>query len=328
MRKFVKVLFIIIAIFVVGLAAVGLYVKKALPNVGDAPDITVERTAERVKKGEYLAMHVMACMDCHSQRDWSVYGAPIVEGTLGSGGEKFGKEMQFPGTIYAPNITAYSLESWTDGELFRAITTGQSKSGKAIFPMMGYLNYGKMDQEDVYSIIAYLRSLPAIQNDVPATELDFPVNFLVNTIPTPAALKPKPASTDEVAYGGYLVSIANCLDCHSQVDKKGNLIPGTEFSGGRPFYFPNGTLVTTANISPDSETGIGNWTREAFIQRFKQYSDSSYMAQKLGPNDFNTPMPWLLYSGMDTSDLSAIYSYLRTVKKQNHPVKIFTRIKP
>lgn len=325
MKKVFKVMFIFLLVVIAGLALVAFYVKKGLPNVGDAPDIKVEVTKERVERGNYLANHVMACMDCHSQRDWSVYGAPIMEGTFGAGGERFGREMQFPGTLYSANITPYALKSWTDGEIFRTITTGQNKHGKALFPLMGYLSYGKMDQEDVYSIIAYLRTIPAITNDVPERELDFPVNFLVNTIPSKASLSPKPAKTDEVAYGKYLVSIANCVDCHSQVDNKGNIIEGSELGGGRTFNFPGGLVVTTPNITSDIETGIGSWTSELFVQKFKQYSDSAYHKQKLGANDFNTPMPWFMYTGMDKADLTAIFKYLGSVKKINNKVTRFVK---
>lgn len=325
MKKIVRVLLVFILVIITGVAAMAVYVKKALPNVGAAPDLQIERTHKRVERGRYLANNVIACMDCHSQRDWTVFAAPIKEGTFGAGGEKFGKEMQFPGTLYSANITPHGLANWSDGEIFRAITTGQTKTGKALFPLMGYKNYGKMDQEDLFSIIAYLRTLPSIKNDVPERELDFPVNFIVNSIPQKASLSVMPAKTNKVAYGRYLVSIANCQECHSQVDKKGNLLEGTEFGGGRIFNFPNGTIVTTPNISADEESGIGYWTKEAFIQKFKQYSDSSYQPQKLGESDFNTPMPWFMYTGMDTSDLSAIYTYLRTVKKINNPVNKFSR---
>ena len=325
MRKIVRVLLVFILVIITGVAAMAVYVKKALPNVGAAPELQIERTQERIERGRYLANNVIACMDCHSQRDWTVFAAPIKEGTFGAGGEKFGKEMQFPGTLYSANITPHGLANWSDGEIFRAITTGQTKTGKAIFPLMGYQSYGKMDQEDLFSIIAYLRTLPSIKNDVPERELDFPVNFIVNSIPEKASLSAMPAKTNKVAYGRYLVTIANCQDCHSKVDKKGNLIEGTEFGGGRVFNFPNGTIVTTPNISADEESGIGYWTKEAFIQKFKQYSDSSYQPQKLGGDDFNTPMPWFMYTGMDTSDLSAIYTYLRTVKKIHNPVNKFSR---
>jgi mono/diheme cytochrome c family protein len=324
MKKVFKVILVIIVLIIIGIVGVAFYVKTALPNVGAAPDIKVDITPERVARGRYLANNVAACMDCHSQRDWSVYAGPIKNGTFGGGGEEFGKAISFPGTLYSRNITPYGLSTWTDGEIFRTITTGENKNGKALFPLMGYLAYGKMDQEDVYSIIAYLRTLPSLKNDVPERALDFPLNFIVNTIPTKAALSPKPDTNNKVDYGRYLITTANCVECHSKVDK-GKRIAGSEFGGGRNFSFPNGTIATSPNISPDKETGIGNWSEEMFIQKFKQYRDTAYHTQLVSQNDFNTPMPWLMYSGMTRNDLAAIYEYLRTVKPINNKVEKFTR---
>lgn len=263
-------------------------------------------------------------MDCHSQPDWNFYAGPIAEGTFGGGGEKFRKEGGFPGTLYSKNITPYALHSWTDGEIFRAITSGVSKDGEALFPLMVYPSYGKMDREDVYSIIAYLRTLRRNKNEVPARELDFPLNFLVNTMPSKATLSVRPDTNNTVAYGQYLVTIARCVECHSKEDK-GSLIAGTEFGGGREFAFPNGTSCYTANITPDKETGIGNWSRETFIQRFKQSVDSSNNRKPVSKNEFNTVMPWHMYGGMTPKDLSSIFAYLQTVKPIKNKVQHFVR---
>ncbi len=324
MKKFFKALLIILLILIVGIAALAVYVKTALPNVGAAADIHVNITPQRVARGKYLANNVSACMDCHSQRDWTVYAGPIKNGTFGGGGEKFGKEAGLPGTLYSRNITPYSLHNWTDGEIFRTITTGENKDGKALFPLMGYAGYGKMDSEDLYSIIAYLRTLTPVKNDVPQRSLDFPVNIIVNTIPVKATLSSLPDTNNTVAYGKYLTTIANCVECHSKVNN-GKRIPGTEFGGGRNFNFPNGTMVTSANISPDTQTGIGNWTAEMFVQRFKQYADSGYHPQHIGSNDFNTVMPWYMYAGMTNKDIAAIYAYLRTVKPMHNTVQKFSK---
>lgn len=324
MKKVFKVILIILLIIVVAISGVALYVKTALPDVGAAPDIKVTITPERVARGKYIANYVSICMDCHSHRDWNFYAGPIIEGSFGGGGEKFDKESGFPGTLYSKNITPYALHNWTDGEIFRAITSGETKSGKALFPLMGYPAYGKMDKEDVYSIIAYVRSLPENKNEVPERELDFPMNFIVNTIPSKAALSVKPDTNNAVAYGGYLITIARCVECHSKVDK-GEVIAGTEFGGGREFIFPNNTTCVTPNITPDKETGIGNWSKEMFIQRFKLYRDTSYHPKALAKTDFNTVMPWLMYSGMTSKDLSSIYEYLQTVKPIKNSVQHFIR---
>ena len=195
---------------------------------------------------------------------------------------------------------------------------------KRFFPLMGYPAYSKMDREDVYSIIAYLRSLPPIKNEVPERELDFPLNFLVNTMPSKATLSVLPDTNNAVAYGQYLVTIARCVECHSK-DDKGSLIAGPEFGGGREFAFPNGTSCFSANITPDKETGIGNWSKETFIQRFKQFVDSSNNRKPVSKNDFNTVMPWLMYGEMTPKDLSSILAYLQTVKPIKNKVQHFVR---
>jgi mono/diheme cytochrome c family protein len=324
MKKAIKVILIILSVVIAGLACVVVFIKTAMPNVGKPMDIKVQVTPESVQRGEYLARHVAVCMDCHSQRDWSLYAGPLKSETYGGGGEKFGKEIDFPGTLYSRNITPAGLSTWTDGEIFRAITTGENKNGKALFPLMPYPNYGRVDPEDIRCIVAYLRTLPPVRNEVPAHELDFPLNILVNTMPAKAMPAKKPDTNDITAYGKYLITMAGCAECHSQI-KKGTKIPGTEFGGGRIFNFPNGTVVTSPNITFDKATGIGNWDRTLFIRKFKQFADSGYTPRPVGPSDFNTPMPWLMYAGMTERDLSAIYAYLGTVKPMQNQVKVFQR---
>ncbi len=288
------------------------YVKIALPDTGPAPDIKIEKTPARIERGKYLANHVAVCMDCHSTRDWSRYAGPMASGGFGAGGEAFTQEMGFPGKFFAPNITPYALGSWTDGEIFQAITTGVNKNGKALFPVMAYHRFGQMDKEDVYSIIAYIRELPSVQKDIPKSEPDFPVNFIINTMPHKAAFTKLPTQNDQVAYGKYLVNATGCVDCHSKTDK-GSVIPGTEFGGGMEFSSPNG-ILRSPNITLHKETGIGKWTKEMFVSRFKAYADSNYVPQKLSPGDINTPMPWTMYAGMKEKDLEAIFTYLSTIK--------------
>ena len=94
-----------------------------------------------------------------------------------------------------------------------------------------------------------------------------------------------------------------------------------EFGGGRPFPGGGGKIVYSANITPDSATGIGNWARELFVRKFKQYADSGYVSKPVGAGELNTPMPWWSYAGMREKDLAAIYAYLRTVKPIRQDVK-------
>jgi len=308
MRKILVAIFLLIIITPL-LAMV--YLRFFLPDV-DVPAVEVDITPERIQHGKYLANHVTVCIDCHSTRDWSRFSGPLEVGSEGMGGQRFGKDEGFPGTFYSRNITPYNLENWTDGEIFRAITSGVDKDNKALFPVMPYLYYGTMDKEDVYDIIAYLRSLDPIENETKKHVISFPMVFLVNTIPKEPKFSKKPPTSDTVAYGGYLVKIAACMECHTPV-KSGQIIPKKAFSGGRSFTSSKG-ILRSANITSDSLTGIGAWTEEAFVARFKAYDKPTREIDVMPENAVNTNMPWTMYGGMDSSDLVAIYRYLKTIK--------------
>ncbi len=322
MRKAFKVIGILLLIIVLAVAGIASYVMWALPSVGAPPQLKVEATPERIERGKYLANHVMVCMDCHSTRNWNELTGPPLEETHGMGGDVFDQKMGFPGTYYAANITPAGIGSWTDGEIFRAITTGVRKNGKPIFPVMPYKNYGQLDEEDIKSVIAYVRSLKPINNKVPVSESDFPMNFIINTIPEKAKLSARPPATDVNAYGKYLVTASSCFDCHTPFEK-GKYDEKFSFAGGRVFGMPAGVL-TSANITPDPETGIGNWTREMFLNKFREYRDSAKMHQKVDfLKEYNTIMPWGMYAGMTDEDLSAIYTYIRTLTPIKHKVEKF-----
>ncbi|MCX6182056.1 MAG: c-type cytochrome [Bacteroidetes bacterium] len=316
------ILYSLLAIVVIIISLIS-YVKTALPNVGDPEDLKIEYTQKRIERGNYLANSVAACMDCHSTRNWSLFAGPLVEGTLGKGGEEFTQDFGFPGHYYARNITPYGIGNWTDGELFRAITSGVNKDGKALFPVMPHPSYGKLDREDIYSIIAYLRTLAPITNDLPEAESDFPMNIIINTIPKKAEFSTIPKEEDQLAYGKYLFTMASCTECHTQ-QEKGTPVEGMEMAGGFEFPMFTGGVVRSANITPDKETGIGNWTEEHFVRRFKMYTDSSYVSSKVEKNQFQTVMPWMMYGTMKESDLKAMFAYIKTLKPIKNEVVKFT----
>lgn len=201
MKKLFKYIGYLLLIFLVAVAALLTYVKLALPNVGEAEALQIDYTHERIERGKYLANAVNLCMDCHAQRDWTKFSGPPKPGTLGAGGDVFDQSVGFPGVFYAKNITPTGIARYTDGELYRVITTGVNKEGKALFPVMPYLYYSKMDPEDIYSIIAYIRSLEPVQNDVPESKADFPFNFIMNLIPQKAEPQKRPDKSDWIAYG-------------------------------------------------------------------------------------------------------------------------------
>lgn len=315
MKKLLKILGIIFFSILLILVLIIAYIKLALPDVGPAQELTVDKSPARVERGRYLANCVMSCMDCHSKRDVSEYSMPMVLSTRGQGGERFDQTMGFPGVFYSANITPSGISGWTDGEIYRAITTGVRKNGKPIFPVMPYHAYGFANPEDAKSVVAYIRSLQPIANVVPQSAADFPMSIILNTVPKKAEPMPLPALDDSLAQGKYLFTIAACHDCHTPFEN-GKFDETLALAGGRVFPTPGG-MVTSANITPDKETGIGSWTREFFVQHFAMYRDSSTAHRVVNSAEMQTIMPWTLYCNMTDSDLANIYAYVQTI----HPIK-------
>ena len=312
MKKLLKILGALLLLALLFVAGGVFYVVNFLPNIPVQAELKVEATPERLARGAYLANSVAVCMDCHSTRDWALFSGPLKPGTLGMGGEKFDQTMNFPGSFIAPNITPHGLKGWTDGELYRAITSGVSKDGHPLFPIMPYPSYGKMATEDVYSIIAYLRSLPAVESSPGPSKADPPVNVIMHLMPQPAQPVSLPAKTDVIAYGGYLANAAGCTECHTKMEKGERV--GEPYAGGFEFAMPSGT-VRSPNITPHAVTGIGAWTKQMFVDRFKAYAAGTFKPVPVdaAKGEMQTVMPWTMYANMTEEDLGAIYDYLKTL---------------
>ncbi len=314
-----KILLIIAGIvFLVILSGLS-YLKLGLPNVGPPPDLSVEITSERIIRGQTIGI---GCMDCHSERDYTKFAGPLKPGTYGKGGEVFDHSMGLPGRIVAPNITPYALKDWTDGEIYRAITAGVSKDNRPLFPIMPYHNFGQLEDEDLYSIIAYLRTLDPIEYTPEKTKLDFPMNLIVHTIPAQPVRKLKRNKEDLIANGEYIFTLQGCGDCHTPMDQ-GAPIPGMLLAGGMEFELPTGGLLKSSNITPHPTTGIGAWDEERFVREFKRFDDSTYVPTSIGQNEYNTIMPWIIYSKMSEDDLRALYAYLRSIPPVENSVMKF-----
>lgn len=312
--KFLKYLFLTIVVLIIGGY---IYFNLTYPVTQPATTVEIYPTQQRVDRGKYLVNHVTVCLPCHSHRNWSVFSGPVIPGTEGMGGQKFDENV--PGTIYAGNITPSGIGEWTNGEVLRAITTGVTKDNRVLFPVMPYPEYHQLGMEDLYSIISYIRTLKPIVHEVPQSTIDFPMNLIVKTIP-PEKYMPITSidKSNTTEYGKYLVAIAGCRNCHTPMDE-GRFVEDLDFAGGTSFPV-NGGFANSLNITPDIETGIGRWTKEDFLMRFKQY-DNKVINVK--PGEFNTPMPWTLYAGMTEQDLGAIYDYLKNVPPVHHKVEKF-----
>ena len=268
-----------------------------------------------VKRGKYLVNNVAGCLYCHSKRDYSMFSGPIVSGTEGMGGQKFDRNFRgVPGEVYSRNITPGGIGAWPTDAVIRAITQGVSQKGDTLYPVMPYAHFAKMSKEDALSIVAYLRTLSPIQNEVPKRKLQIAFHPILPTADLEKNIRP--AFADRKLYGEYLVNMGACLDCHTPMDKN-NLILDKSFSGGQEFRTA-GFVVRSANITPDSTTGIGTWTEEVFLAKFTQFRTADGYNYNPGKN--NSVMPWTIFAGMDDFDLKAIYAYLRSIKPVNNKV--------
>jgi mono/diheme cytochrome c family protein len=310
MKKLLKVVGVLIGLVVIAVLGGLGYLMLAFPKVPPPAVVTLEPTAERLSRGKYLSDHVTGCTTCHSERDWTRFAGPVKPETLGKGGQEF--PLGGIGTVYAKNITPAAIGSWTDGELQRAVTAGVSKDGTPLFPLMPYPHFGALSADDMHAVLSYVRSWKAIEHQVPPRTLNFPMNLIVRTIPAAGTPQPRPAATDKVAYGKYMVRAALCGDCHTPMDDRGQPLPGKEFAGGTEFV-ETGYRTRSANITPDADTGIGSWTEQQFIDKFKAFETPSDAVLSDSEKRQNTPMPITAYAGMTREDLSAIYAYLRTL---------------
>jgi hypothetical protein len=172
---------------------------------------------------------------------------------------------------------------------------------------MPYPRYGKLSRDDVESIVAYLRTIKPIEYTPPARELAMQLPLVVRTIPAPARFQPMPPKADRAAYGKYLINAAVCGDCHTPIDSQGQPLPGRDYVGGVEFSLPGGGgVVRTANLTPDADTGIGTWTEEQFVDKFKAFEDAPVCTMTDADRRENTVMPWLDHAGMTREDLGAI----------------------
>ena len=269
------------------------------PETAPASGLKIESTPARLARGKHIFEHVADCEGCHSQRDYTRLGGPPLPSMRGAG-QEFPDELGLPGHIVARNITLdkeTGIGNWTDGEIIRAVREGVSRDGSTMFPFMPYEYYRHMSDEDVHSLVAYLRALPPVNHRVPRSSVRFPVNLLMKSAPKPVGSMPEPDKSDKLKYGEYLVTLGTCVVCHTKL-VDGNPTEGLHFAGGEEF----------------------------FIGKFDQYKEYFEKGSPVVGRAYFTLMPWLQLSQLPREELSAIYAYLRAQpaivnKVETHPEK-------
>jgi mono/diheme cytochrome c family protein len=278
----------------------------ALSSCRERPlQFPVEPTRARLERGKYLVDSVAICFQCHSEIDWTGTPAGLpVKGGLGAG-----RSEKIPLLVAIPNITPdqeTGAGSWTDEQLYRAMTQGIGHDGRTLFPEMPYAPFRKLSGEDLGSIIVYLRSLPPVRKVLPKSEIPKDVQAGYQPIAPNAGQAPPDLSTPEKR-GAYLALAAGCADCHTPPQGLGK-VSGLDYAGGFLFQGPWGT-VSSANLTPDP-SGIPYYDERMFLEVMRTGVNG---ARKLAPI-----MPWMYFREMTTADLRSVFAYLRSLKPVPH----------
>jgi len=222
-----------------------------------APAIAAD--PDEIARGASLAS-AADCETCHTDREHG--GRPYAGG----------RALATPfGTFYSPNITPdpeTGIGRWSDEQFLRALRDGVRPDGANYFPVFPYPSFTKITDADARAIKAYLFSLPAVRQANRAHDVSFPVSwrFLQNgwklLFFTPGPFRPAPERSEAYNRGAYLVTaLAHCGECHTPRNWFGATEPD-RFLAGNPDG-PDGKKVP--NITPDRETGIGNWSEDDIV---------------------------------------------------------------
>jgi cytochrome c553 len=273
---------------------------------------TFDPTPARLERGRYLAESARApCVLCHSPLDVSGGGLKVAEGKAFAGRPFAPDGVDF---LVAPNLTPdkeTGIGTWSDDMLARAIREGISHDGRALFPIMPYELFRHMSDEDLASIVVYLRSLPPIRNPLPNSAIPFPLSRLINGVPKPIDGPVTPDLSTPVKRGEYISQMAICADCHSTRDDRGNRVKGMFLAGGTLMPFQGRPTVASANITP-AVNGIPYYTEDLFIEAFR--------TGKVRSRVLDAMMPTAYFGKMTDQDLKDVFAYLKTIPPVDHYV--------
>ena len=204
-------------------------------------------------------------------------------------------------TAIAPNITPASrIADWSDADLARAIREGLRPDGSLIGPPMPFTMYRGLGDEDLASIVMYLRSIPAVEGDPGKSEYAIP---LPPAYGPPVASVTPPARGVSAEYGAYLAGpISHCMECHTPMGPQGPMVDKRLGAGGFEFHGPWGVAVA-ANLTngPDGLVDYSDGELKAMITQAKRPDGTAMLP----------PMPYPYLAKMTPEDLDAIVLYLR-----------------
>ncbi|MGD9535712.1 MAG: cytochrome c [Alphaproteobacteria bacterium] len=272
--------------------------------------VTMTAAAEEtpLERGTYLMRGPVACGNCHTPQgpDGPLPGMELAGGM----------PIEEPGLFVAmvPNITPdpeTGIGNWTDEQIITAIREGKRPDGTIIGPPMPIEFYRDLSDTDVKAIVAYLRSVKPVRNEVAKSTYNIP---LPPAYGPPVESVPDVPKTDRLAYGAYIAGpLAHCLDCHTPLGPDMRRDMAKLGAGGFPIHGPWGESIS-ANLTPDKATGLGEWTDEEIKTAITKGIRKDGTA--LAP-----PMGYAYYANISAEDLDALIAYLRSLKPVENAVK-------
>lgn len=253
-------------------------------------------------RGDYLVNGIVACGNCHSSK---TPNGDFIEGMEMAGGFVI-EEPAF--RAYAPNVTPDTrtgIGGWTDEQIVRAVREGIRPDGRVLGPPMAFEVYRRISDSDIKAIVAYLRSIPAVENEVPLTTYNVPLP--PNWGPALDEVPDVPRE-DKVAYGEYLFGpLGHCSECHTPL-VRGQFDRSRNGAGGNVFVNPVGRNFTavSSNITQHTEIGLGDWSDEEIKRAIAKgiSQDGRQLLQFMG---------FSYYENITEEDLDAIVAYMRTI---------------
>ncbi len=285
------------------------------PDARPVTDRKFQATEARLARGQYLVEGVAHCFMCHSEHDFSTPEYRVIPSKKGAGWVMPIPELN---NIASKNITSdveTGIGGWTDDEIARAIREGIRKDGTALFPVMPYLEFASMDDEDVASIVTYLRTHAAREE---------------HAADAPFARPARVHRKDDSQAGDHPAAIASGLDAGRARQVSWPGLPGaravirpTDAQGippARPGLWrrravpdpgQNGKAVFTANITQDP-SGIAHYDEALFKQTLRTGQVAGRM--------LNHIMPFESYKNMTDDDISDIFAYVKSVPPVKHRI--------
>jgi mono/diheme cytochrome c family protein len=256
----------------------GLYVLYA-PHPVTAMDVTIASTSEQLARGEHLASSL--CAACHT----TTGDLPL------SGGINLSDDAKMPlGDIFAPNITpGGNVKNLTDGDIWRLFREGILPDGRAALMPVAALKH--LGDEDLKAVIAFVRSQPAVEKEMPAINPSLLMAVAVGSGMFPMPIPPEknavvpPPVGPTAEYGKYIVDFSDCRGCH-----------GPNLDGKVTPPFPAGPNLVV----------VKGWTAEQFINTMRTGVNPGGMQLK-------PPMPWKPFGKMSDTELTAVWTYLKSL---------------